>query len=163
MKYTITATAIVFATIAFTGTPSRATLSGQYLWQGDFFITAATPQCSSEGKNVGAFGQMVFQPKKLPGNDPNQDKLVIFPSWKLSAMQWVSNTPSTSGLLNGATSVTMTGVDASGAYSNSKTVKSLTVSPKAPSTTTPSVAISLTMTESSGCTITAAGHLAGPF
>ena len=158
MKHILIATASV---LAMTAAASAATPSGRYLWQGDVFITAATPQCSSEGKNVGTFFQAVFEPKGLPANDPQKDQLMIFPFGQLAALHYVPNTAS--GLLNGATSVAGTGINSGGLFTGTMSLKSVTVSPPTPKTNTPSVTITWTKTNASGCTFTASGNLAGPF
>jgi len=131
-----------------------------------FIISNSNPaMCASLGDNVGKFAQAVFAPKnKL--NDPSQDQLMIYPSGQLSASQWVSN--NNGGLLHNAKSVTRFSIDQGG--SNTSTIPGTftVVEPaKAPTVVGGStVTVSFTITDTSNtsaCTFTATGNLAGPF
>ena len=78
MKHLFTATAVALAMTA----AASATPSGQYLWQGDGFVTKLlTPSLCTTSKNqVGKLVQAVFQPAakgNFPGNG-TQDQLIFF-------------------------------------------------------------------------------------
>lgn len=167
------AAAIVVATTAVANAGTIPTPSGQYLWQGDIFITsninpAKNPNlCTSMGNNVGKFAQAVFAPRGQGGNDTTQDKLMLFISGEFSGMYWVSN--NNSGLLNKAKSVTSSGIDQGGFYTGTLNGTFSFPTPPAPtavgsSTVTASFTINAKDTKTGQtCTFTASGHLAGPF
>ncbi len=170
MKKTLTAAAMVLAMTALANAATPiVTPSGKYLWQGELSITTATPAaaCSSGGNDVGQFAHAVFAPKGAP-NDQNQDKLMLFPLDELSAMQsamlWVSNTSSTKGLLNGATSVTSTGIDTRGSHTGTQNGAFSFPTPPTPTAVGSStVTVSFKIKTPDGCTFTAYGNLRGPF
>ena len=118
------------------------------------------------GNTIGQFAQASFAPKGQGANDATQDKLVIFPFGRYGAMQWapVKN----SGLLNNATSVTGSGIDSGGFYTN--TINGTFSFPTPPTPTavgSSKVAVSFTITNQGNgggtCTFTVAGTLTGPF
>ncbi len=117
MKKTLAAAATILAISGAANaiSPNLTPPSGHFIWQGDMFINTATP--ATPAANCIAFkvgkpvAQVMFAPRGLPNNHPTQDKFMWFPVGELTAQQWVSNTPSTSGLLNGATSVAASGVN----------------------------------------------------
>ena len=164
MKYTLAATAIVFATSAVNAT-SITTPSGRYLWQGDIIVIQSNAQCSSDGNTVGKFAQAIFAPKGLPGNNSKQDQLIVFPSGELDAEQWTPPSTSTTGQLNGTKTIVATGIDLGGLYTKTKSAN-FTVSQPAPTPTRVGdsiVTITFTMTKTDGCSFTGTGNLRGPF
>ena len=170
MKKTLAAAAAV---LAISGSAHAATSfmppSGHFIWQGDMFVNAATPVAKCAAFKVGQLvAQVMFAPKGLPNNDPGQDKFMWFPAGELTAQQWVS--PLTSGLLDGATSVAVSGVDTGGLYTSTTSPSPITSFSVTPSTTpvAPTKLASSIMTVKftaviNGCNATAVGHLVGPY
>ncbi len=176
MKRTIVAAAAVLAIsgAANATSPILTTPSGHFIWQGDMIINAATPAtpaANCTAFNVGKLvAQVMFAPRGLPNNDPKRDKFMWFPVGELTAQQWVSNTPSTSGLLDKATSVAASGVDSGGLYTSTtdpSPITSFSVSPPTTTTVPTKLASSIvTVTLKAvpnGCSVTAVGHLIGPY
>ncbi len=172
MKKTLAAAAAI---VAISGAANAASTlsppSGHFIWQGDVIINAATPTDKCTSFKVGKLvAQVMFAPKGLPNNDPTQDKLMWFPIGELTAQQWVSSTPSTSGLLNGATSIAASGVDSGGLYTSTTDPSPITSFSVSPSTTaaTPTKLASSIITVSfkavqNSCNVTVTGHLIGPY
>ena len=171
MKQTLAAAATVLAISggANATSPSLTTPSGHFIWQGDMFINTATPAANCTAFKVGKLvPQVMFAPKGLPNNDPKHDKFMWFPVGELTAQQWVPNT--SSGLLNGATSVAASGVNSGGLYTSitdPSPITSFSVSPPTITTVPTQLASSIvTVTFKAvpnGCSVTAAGHLIGPY
>jgi hypothetical protein len=149
MKYTLTTAALVLAmTVA-------ADAADPTVWQGEMFVSTATPQCTSAGIIVGDSYRAIFAPKGLP-DSPTSDQIAFF--FPRATAQIVPK----SGTLNGAKSVTVTAILPSASlWTESPTGHSYTVSPTTIKATTPSVTITATMSKFwlSGCSTTLSGNL----
>jgi len=161
-KFCVAAVAAIFASV---GTASAATF---YSWQGDLFITAASPAaaCNAVRMRVGDFARGVFRPRNLGDNGPND--LLAWHFGK-SAGQIAA-----SGPLNGETTAAFTryiyGSGGFGQLSNMP-LSGVTVAPSAPVIGTPTIAITMTIPNvysspppaaPSGCNIQFKGTLAKP-
>jgi hypothetical protein len=134
------------------------------VWQGDLFITAVNNQaaCAAVNMNVGDFARGVFRPKSVAGNG-RSDLLAWY--FGRSAGQIAP-----ASALNAATSATVRIIYGSAGFLqfNNAVLSGVTVNPAAPTTSTPTVTITVTAhdvyssstTTPSGCDITFTGTLA---
>jgi len=149
------------ALLTIAASPAHAVV---YSWQGDLFITAVNDAnaCNAVGLHVGDFARGVFRPKNL-GTNGTSDLLAWF--FGRSA----GNLQPNGGSLNGATAATVRIIYGSGGFKQVANVvlSGATVTPAAPTLSTPTIRITVTMVDAyppqtgvSNCDATFQGTLA---
>ena len=130
-------------------------------WQGDMFVTAnsGAPCAGQRGTDIGDFYRAVYRQGGLPQNGAN-DMLAIFGS--RSALHIFPTSP-TSGHLNGTTLAHNRYIFGSAGFSQFlNRATTATVSPDPATTSTPTVTITLGVTDmftAAGCNVTLTGTL----
>ncbi len=154
MKKTLATAAVVFSVTAANAASGATPIP---LWKGDMFVTSVTKPCIIAGTVVGDIAQAYYAPGGLPGSAGTYDQINFFYP-RGSAVHWQS--------YPGTTLSTSTGfwMDVISRNTNASLriagMAQFTVSPSTITTSTPTVAITVTKSNASGCTVQWQGVLA---